>query len=107
VAKSGTTVKVVEQVDDVILLEAKVANGRVLQVAANVSLEGDTLFLRKAHIEGAAPGEVGVKGLFDLARDLGKANNAKEVVIEGGRRTTGIGKIRGSVPRPIRVKVGE
>jgi hypothetical protein len=97
-------VKVVEQVDDVVILEARVG-GRVIQIAASVAKEGTTLFLRKAHIEGAAPGQVGVKGLFDMARDFGRANNVAEVVIQGGRRTTGIGKIRGSIPRPIRVKV--
>jgi hypothetical protein len=102
--KSGNLVKVVEQADGVVILEARYG-GRTLEVAANVSMEGKTLFLRQTHIQGAAPGQVGIKGLYDLIRDLGKANEATEVVVEGGRRTTGIGKIKGNIPSPIRVKV--
>jgi hypothetical protein len=105
--RSGAVVKVAEQVGDVVLLEAKVAGGRLIQVAGNVAKEGGTLFLRKVHIEGAAPGELGIKGLFDLIRDFGKANDAAEVIVQGARRTTGIGKIKGSIPRPIRVKIGD
>ena len=85
---SGSVVHVVEYVDDVAVLSAKHGD-ETIEVIANVAREGDTLFLRGAHIQGSTPGGVGVRGLFEMARDLGRANGVARVVIEGGKRTTG------------------
>ncbi len=102
--RSGTAVRVVEQVDDVVHLAVQHGDDTI-EAMANVAREGDTLFLRQVHIQGSAPGRVGVRGLFEMVRDLGRANGVKRVVIEGGRRTTGPPSMQGRFPRAITVRV--
>jgi hypothetical protein len=41
--------------------------------------------------------------MWNMAKDLGKQFNAKEVIIQGGKRTTG--KYKGTLPSPITIKV--
>ena len=66
---------------------------------ANMAKEGNTLFLRQAHIQGPGAGKVGVKALFDAAREFGRSQGVERVIIEGARRTTGAGNQRGAIPR--------
>jgi hypothetical protein len=90
--------RIVEQVDDVVEIAGKIA-GNEIRVLANISREGGTLFLRQVHIQGPGAGKVGVKGLFDAAREFGRSQGASKVVIEGAKRSTGAGNQRGAVPR--------
>jgi len=58
-----------------------------LEVAFEVVRTGSTLTLtlRGAHIQCARLGEVGLKELRDLARQYGREQGAKQMVIEGAR----------------------
>jgi RHS repeat-associated protein len=96
IAKDG--LRIVEQVDDIVEIAGKVG-GHQIRVLANMSREGETLFLRQAHIQGPGPGKVGVKGLFGAVREFGRSQGASKVVIEGAKRTTGAGSQKGAVPR--------
>ncbi len=98
----NNAVRILEQADDVVILAGNTSAGE-LRVTANMSKEGGTLFLRKAHIEGPGPGTFGRKALWDLAKKFGRQQGVDRVVIEGGRRTTG--KMISTVPRPIVIKV--
>ena len=79
------------------------ANGETIEVITEMVVEGDRLTLRNTHIDGSSPRRVGVMGLKDLARQLGKDKKVSEVVIEGARRTTGA--MKGQIKRPITVKI--
>ena len=60
-------------------------------------------FLNELHLQGSSAGNIGREALWKMARDLGKQYNVSEVIIQGGRRTTG--KYKGQVPSPISIKV--
>ena len=57
------------------------------------------MILRGTHIGGAAPGEVGRHELYEIARQYGREQGVKQVIIEGGKRSSG--RMIGKVPRPI------
>jgi hypothetical protein len=94
IAKSG--VKILEQEDNVIIATFKVAKGEA-RVAAEMVQDGDRLILRGVHIEGDAT----LKEALSAAKSFGRERGAKEVVIEGGVRTTGAKP--GHLPRSITV----
>jgi hypothetical protein len=98
------SLRIVDQVDDVVELAGS-AGGHPIRVMANMSREGGTIYLRQAHIQGPGPGQVGVKGLFDAAREFGRSQGASKVVIEGAKRTTGAGAQKGAVPRVWEITV--
>jgi hypothetical protein len=107
IAKTVTkrvAVKVVERAGDVIIWEAQTPNGPV-QIIANVVKEGGRIILNKAHIEGPGAGTMGRKLLKEIVEQIGIDNGAKEVVINGGTRTTG--KYVGKVPSQITVKINQ
>jgi hypothetical protein len=64
---------------------------------------GDKLHFNGLHLQGSFEGQVGRTNMWSMAKDLGKQFNAKEVIIQGGKRTTG--KYKGTVPSPITIKV--
>lgn len=70
---------------------------------ANFAFKNKKLYLNQLHLQGSSPGNVGRGALWDIAKDLGKQYNANEVIIQGGKRTTG--KYKGTVPSPITIKV--
>ncbi len=74
-----------------------------IEMMAEMVKEGDRLILKGAHIQGAGPGSSSFGELMGMARELGRNEGVKEVVIEGARRTTGAAV--GKVPRPFTVKV--
>jgi hypothetical protein len=96
--------RIVEQVDEIVEL-AGTAGGHEIRVLANMSREGNTLFLRQAHIQGPGAGKVSVKGLFDAVREFGKSQGVEKVVVEGAKRATGAGNQAGAVPRAWEIVV--
>jgi RHS repeat-associated protein len=96
-AKSG--VQILEKEGNVVMASFKVAKGEA-RVAAEMVRDGDRLILRGAHIEGDAT----LKEALGAAKAFGRENKFKEVVIEGGMRTTGANP--GHVPRPITINTG-
>ena len=59
--------------------------------------------MKGTHIGGAKAGEIGTSELFDIARQYGREQGAKKIIIEGGKRSSG--KMKGKVPRPITINL--
>ena len=95
--RGAAAIRVVEQQGNIFEYLGRSARGEI-RILAEVSREGNTLFLRKVHIEGLGSGSVGAGGLREFARQLGRQNRVREVVVEGARRTSGAnqGRVQGS-----------
>ena len=96
-AKSG--VQILEREGNVVVASFKVAKGEA-RVAAEMVRDGDRLILRGAHVEGNGT----LKEALSAAKSFGREQGVKEVVIEGGVRTTGANP--GHLPRPITINTG-
>jgi hypothetical protein len=96
-ATSGLTI--LEREGNVVIGSFKGAAGEA-RVISEMVREGDTLILRGTHIEGRTT----LKEAFNVAREFGRQQGAKTVIIEGGARTTGANP--GHVPKPIRLETG-
>ena len=73
-----------------------------------VSDDGETLTIGGeggAHIEGPGGGKVGLTGVREAGRKIGESFGVKEVIIQGGERTTGANV--GKQPRPVKVKANQ
>jgi len=95
-------VKILEQTDDVVDFTVKGQKGTI-EMMGNPVRQGDTLILKKVHIDGPGAGTIGRADLKSMVQAFGKQQGVKKVVIEGAARTTG--KMVGKVPRPITVVV--
>ncbi len=100
--KGKPFVKIVEKADDVIVFSAKIGD-ELVEGIANFKVAEKRLHLNGLHLQGASAGKVGRTTLWDMAKDLGKQFGVDEVLIQGGRRTTG--KYKGKVPSPLTIKV--
>lgn len=96
-AKGG--IRILQQEGNVIIAAFDGAAGEA-RVATELVREGETLILRGAHIEGQAT----LKEALEAAKQFGRENGAKRIIIEGGRRTTGANP--GHIPRPIILETG-
>lgn len=96
-AKSG--VQILEREGNIVIAAFKVAKGEA-RVAAEMVRDGDKLVLKGAHIEGSGT----LKEALSAAKSFGREQGVKEVVIEGGIRTTGANP--GHLPRPITISTG-
>jgi len=96
------TVEVIAKDGDAVHLAGQSSAGRI-EVMANQRIEGGTLYLQKAHIEGGAPGQFGPRELKEFMREYGRQMGVSRVVVEGATRTTGTRP--GHVPRPFVVEV--
>ena len=76
-----------------------------ISVVTNFEKINDTLMLDKLHISGSSAGKVGRPALWKIAKDIGKQFQVKEIVIQGGKRSTG--KYKGKVPSPVIIKIDE
>ena len=65
--------------------------------------DGERLTLDGTHIDGPGKDSIGISGVRDIGRRLGKRYGVNEVVVQGGKRNTGAKP--GKVPIPIKVKV--
>ncbi|GAA4160711.1 hypothetical protein GCM10022217_25170 [Chryseobacterium ginsenosidimutans] len=88
--------------DDVMIFSSKIGTETVEGVT-NFSVKDGKLHLNQLHLQGSSAGMVGRQALWNIAKDLGKQFNVEEVVIQGGKRTTG--KYKGQVPSPRIIKV--
>jgi len=77
--------------------------GETVEGITNFNLKDGKLYLNQLHLQGSSGGEVGRESLWKMAKSLGRQYNVEEVIIQGGRRTTG--KYKGQVPSPIKIKV--
>ena len=102
VLKNGSLVKIVAIEDDVIMFSSKVGKETVEGIS-NFTVKEGKLYLNQLHLQGSSAGKVGRESMWEMARDLGRQYNVKEVIIQGGRRTTG--KYKGQMPSPITIKV--
>lgn len=95
------TVEILERDGDVVELLAR--GSTTITVIAEMRLVGDTLILDRLHMDGGGPGSSSIGELREMARELGRQQGAKEVMVFGAMRTTGASP--GKVPRPILIKV--
>jgi riboflavin biosynthesis pyrimidine reductase len=95
-------VRIIEQEGSTVHLHIKGAKGDI-EVMAEMTKEGDKLILRNAHVQGGGAGTSSLSELKSAARELGKQQGVKEVVVEGGTRTSGANV--GKAPIPIKIKV--
>ena len=100
--RAGSRARIIEQDGDAVHIAADLPSGTI-SVFANMERRGTTLYLRKLHIDGAGPGTVGISALRSVARDIGRGQGVKTVVIQGGVRTTGARP--GRRPRSITIQV--
>lgn len=74
---------------------------------ANVVKEGSRVVLKKVHVQGSGANSLGVRELRRLEREfaeeIGRREGVKEVVIEGGARTSGSNP--GKIPHSRTYKV--
>ena len=84
---------------NVVVASFKGANGEA-RVITEMVRDGDKLVLRGTHIEGDGT----LKEALAAAKSFGREQGAKQVVIEGGVRTTGANP--GRAPRPITIDTG-
>jgi len=102
-SRSGTAAKsgaeILEREGNVVIASFPVVKGEA-RVMAEMIRDGDRLILRGAHIEGNGT----LKEALSAAKAFGREQGVKEVVIEGGARTTGA--VPGHVPRPITIGTG-
>jgi hypothetical protein len=88
--------------EGVIELVAKGKNGYIT-IITDIIKQERTLILDRLHIEGPGKGRSSITELLSLAREFGKQNDADEVIIYGGERTTGAKP--GKIPRQIKIKI--
>ncbi len=96
------SITTIEREGSTTLLELSGENGTI-HIAADMTRVGDRLILDRMDIEGAGAGSSSISELRNIARAIGKENGAREVVIRGERRNTGMGP--GHYPREIIIKV--
>lgn len=99
---AGSLVKILHVEDDIMMFSSKVGKETVEGIS-NFTVKEGKLYLNQMHLQGSSAGKVGRESLWEMARDLGRQYNVKEVIIQGGRRTTG--KYKGQMPSPITIKV--
>ena len=97
-----STTRIVARDGNIVEIVGQGANGKI-EMMAEMLKEGERLVLKGAHIQGSGPGTSSFGELIGMARELGKSEGVKEVVIEGAKRTTGAAV--GKIPKPFTVKV--
>lgn len=102
------SVTVVERDGNVVHLLAQASNGEAVEAITTMTREGDTLTLSGLHVQGSGPGALGpdaVGELRALARELGRQEGVRTVLVSGGVRTTGAGAAALRSPRVIRIEI--
>lgn len=102
VGKTGKFVKILVKEDDIMIFSAKFGD-EVVEGISNFIVKDKKLYLDKLHLQGSEGGKVGISNLFEMARDLGHQYNIEEVIIQGGKRTTG--QYKETTPSPITIKI--
>lgn len=93
----------IDLIDGEVLLFSFQVGEENVQGITDFKVEIETLYLINLHLQGSESGKIGRKILWEMAKDLGRQFQAKEVVIQGGKRTTG--KYKGQIPNPITIIV--
>ena len=96
------TIVVAEEEDDVIYLVCAGPKG-VLEVMANIAVEGRTIILENLHIGGPGANSFGMAELRAFARLFAEQRGMEWIEIRGATRTTGA--CPGHRPRSIRIRV--
>jgi RHS repeat-associated protein len=99
VGRTAGGIRILEREGNHIIGAFNVAKGEA-RFVGEIVREGDDLILRGAHIEGDAT----VREVFTAAREFGREQGAKRVIVQGGRRTTGANP--GHIPRPLTIETG-
>lgn len=87
---------------DVMMFSSRIGN-ETIEGITNFSVHNNKLYLNQLHLQGSSAGKIGRESLWNIAKDLGRQYNVSEVIIQGGRRTTG--KYKWQIPSPITIKL--
>ncbi|NIF07853.1 hypothetical protein F3J23_20705 [Chryseobacterium sp. Tr-659] len=101
-AAANNLVKIGVVEGDVMIFSSKIKE-EIVEGITDFAVKDGKLYLNQLHLQGSSGGKVGREALWNIAKDLGKQHNVTEVIIQGGKRTTG--KYIGQVPSPITIKV--
>ncbi|MCP1302180.1 RHS repeat-associated core domain-containing protein [Chryseobacterium sp. S0630] len=101
-AAANNLVKIGAVEGDVMIFSSKIKE-EIVEGITDFAVKDGKLYLNQLHLQGSSGGKVGREALWNIAKDLGKQHNVTEVIIQGGKRTTG--KYIGKVPSPITIKV--
>ena len=75
----------------------------MLIVVESVQKIDGKLILNSLDMQGSLAGKVGVKGLYAIARQLGRDQGVSQVVINGNIRSSG--KFAGMIPKQVIINV--
>ncbi len=101
-AASPWSVRIVEESGGIATIVAEGPPGTIEAITGLIR-EANRLVLQGLHVEGPGAGSVGLAGLRQIARQLGRQEGMQQVVIYGGTRTTGARP--GKIPKPIVIRV--
>ena len=96
---SQAGIRIIERDGETVWIELDTGVGTVV-VMANIARIEDRLVIDRAHVEGEG---LDLSLIRRFAKVMGEVEDVVEVIVQGGRRTSG--KRAGTVPTPIRVKV--
>jgi hypothetical protein len=82
----------------VVMIEIVVPPGTIYLLGV-VRIDGETLRIDGAHVDGLHPGACGRSGLNAIGRKLLEVADVKKIIIQGSARTTGAKP--GKAPKPI------
>lgn len=99
-SSSKNIVKIEEIEDGVMIFSAQIGEENI-QGVTNIVVKNKQLIWDQLHIQGSKAGNIGRENLWNVAKDLGKQFKVNEVLIQGGKRTTG--KYIGTTPSPIKI----
>lgn len=104
-------VEIVSQDQGIMEIVAQGQHGPI-EIITGMIVTKYTLILHGLHIDGPGAGRSSIKELKAIAQLLGKQYSVKEVVVLGGRRTSGasVGQMaknpgQGRVPKPLIIKI--
>ena len=86
---------------DVLIASIWIPEG-LIEVMARVELCGKSIILKEFHIQGLKANRLGAARLKAIGRHVLETLDYDQLIIEGGRRTTGASK--GRRPKQIRIK---
>lgn len=89
-----------KEVDEDALMASFQTEHGVVEFAAVIVQDGDTLYLRQFHVYGAGPNSMGLKAMRRYIQQLAVSLDVKTIIIEGGERVTGAANSeKGTGPR--------
>jgi hypothetical protein len=92
-------IEIVELEGDILNVNITISGRQLLLIGEIAKFDDQLLELIGVHVQGLRPGELGRAGLNAIGRQLMVEARVGQIIIYGGRRSTG--RKFGTIPRPI------